>query len=358
MPVFSHQLVHSAADESTPGVSLLEQVLVKLIAAILSSGDVSQISQMVSRSSSSVKSPFGSPGRLRTLSQTVYLLNTVHRLVAESRQVTQRELFYRSLSEVHAPRFADQTVLNRALLSLMDTVGCDRHSLGVFTTARGLVASDPRFETLCLDEFSEFLADISDHPDGLSISESLTSMRTLQTEAEWILVVEKDTVFQSLLACGEFFQHNPCILVTARGFPDNITIRFLQRLVAVTAGTLPLLYLGDLDPHGICIFLTFRKAVPCMRWIGLRFADVMNLDLHALMGIKLKPADVALLNGLLENPATPECVKEDLCKMEARGLKFEVECLHSAGEYHLAKRWLPSKVVGQLRNSPETPPRL
>jgi DNA topoisomerase VI subunit A len=291
-------------------------------------------------------SPFGSPTKLRMLSQTVYLMNTIHRLVCENRKVTQRELFYRSLSDRQGPGFSEQVTLNRALISLTDALGCDRHDLGVFTTVRGLVAADPEIETLCLDEDSEFIADLSAHPDGLSVSETLAvGITTISTSARCVLIVEKDTLFQSLVTSPEFFKRTPCILVTARGYPDNITIRFLQRLGEIFNHELPFLYLGDLDPHGISIYLTYTHAVgQWIEWIGLKSEDVAMLDNQAVLGLKLKPTDTAMINSLLGKESTPDSLKSELAKIEMRGLKFEVECLHASGEYFLAEEWIPGKV--------------
>ena len=344
MHVFSKKVEQPVASVNV--VLNLENVLFKLVSAIQSSDDLEIVSRMGGRTTGRC-APFSSPAKLRILSQTVYLLNTIHRLVLENRQVTQRELFYRSLSDLHAPSFVDQRVLNRALISLMDTVGCDRHTLGVFTTARGIVACNPDIDTFCLDEFGEFIANLSDHSDGLSITESLTKMHTIQTSAKFVLVVEKDTLFQSLISCDDFFQANPCILVTARGFPDNITIRFLGLLEGICGETLPFVYLGDLDPHGVCIFLTYQRSISSLYWLGLRFADVQTLNLNnSVIGIKMKSVDLAVLNGILENENTPHYIKEDLLQIET--LKYEVECLHSMGEFYLAKEWLPSKIARHL----------
>ena len=64
-------------------------------------------------------------------------------------------------------------------------------------------------------------------------------------EAKWVLVVEKDTVFQHLLHSG-LLQRHPLILITGRGYPDILTRRFLQKLQRI-APRLPQLYLGDFE---------------------------------------------------------------------------------------------------------------
>ena len=316
-------------------------------------GPISNRNSTNQQSHGRTASPFSSPAKLRTMAQTVYLLNVVHGIVLTGKQVTQRELFYRTLGGgSNAPVFVEQTQFNKALFTLMEALGCERHELGIFTTARGFAAADPEFETICLDQEGNFLFDLSAHPDGLSISEQLTCFCTIQTNAVCVLVVEKDTVFQSLVSTAKFFQTVPCILVTARGYPDNMTIRFLNRLRVVVGSSLPFVYLGDLDPHGICIYLTYWRALnEGIQWIGVHYEDIgLDYNQHSLLGLKLKPSDASLLKSLLEREGVPDLVKDQLKRIKERGLKYEVECLHSMGESFIATEWLPSKLQSVLSN--------
>lgn len=330
---------------------VIEDLVMKLVGSILCAEDAEALhvltrpGQSWSRKKPSKGSPLTSPFKLRNMAQTVYLLNIVHKLVCANRQVNQRELFYRSLSDLHTPSFQDQNAMNRALATLLDALNCDRHELGIFTTARGLVAADPQTETVCIDSSGEFVCDLSDHADGLPISDQLVGIRAMQTGATCVLIVEKDTVFQSILSSPDFFNKVKCILVTARGYPDNITIRFLK----VLRRMLPFrfLYLGDLDPHGVSIAMIYIKALEGgMEWIGLHNEDLACLDHGTVLGMKLRSSDISLLNSLMEKTYVPEYVKTQLAGIEARGLKYEVECLHAVSEGFLASHWLPNKING------------
>jgi DNA topoisomerase VI subunit A len=337
-------------ENSVSSIDNLEALILRICLSILTSEDTSSLHVLTRACSGKAKSsPLSSPFKLRQLSQTVHLLNMIHRLCIEGRQVNQRELFYRSLGDASAPSFSDQPAMNRALACVLSAVGCARHELGIFTTARGLIAADHREETLCLDSNAEFLVDVSDHPEGLSISESLVDVCTLQTTAKFVLIVEKETVFQSLVTCEDFFLKNSCILVTGRGYPDNITIRLLSKLKRIFPVSFPFLYLGDLDPHGLSICLTYRKSLgDDLQWIGVNHQDLSNLDHYRVMGIRMKSCDVSLVNSLIENSSTPDEFKSELALLETRGEKYEVECLHSVGENYLATEWLPNKVASVI----------
>ena len=339
-----------ADNEPNRALLLLESLIVKICVSIMTSEETSSLHALTRMQPNRSKaSPLSSPFKIKQLSQTVYLLNIVHKLCQEHRQVNQRELFYRSLSDSVAPSFIDQPSLNRALFSLLNALGCERHELGIFTTARGLIAADPSVQTICLDSNAEFIADISDHHEGLSITDSLVTCCTLQTTALFVLIVEKETVFQSLLCCKEFFAVNPCILITARGYPDNISIRLLHRLKCMLGSSLPFFYLGDLDPHGISIALTYKKTLgEHLHWIGVHHDDANWLDHRKVLGIKMKASDMALINSLLDNQSISDVFTSELAKLESDGLKYEVECLHSMGESYLATEWLPRKVAAYL----------
>lgn len=339
---------------SCKAIEAIESVVVRICISIMTSEESIALHDLtrLHGKRTAKTCPLASPFKLKQLAQTVYLLNVIHRLCSENRCVNQRELFYRSLSDSIAPCFIDQNAMNRALFCLLNSIGCDRHELGIFTTARGLVAACPDTQTLCLDSNSEFIADLSDHPDGMSICENLVGISTLQTSADFILIVEKDTVFQSLLSSENFFQYNACILVTARGYPDNITIRFLKRLQQVLNDKVPFLYLGDLDPHGISIALVYNRALNgAINWIGLHHSDISSLDHQRVLGIKMKPSDMALLNSLIEQPTTPANFRSELAKIESVGMKYEIECLHSVSEQYIATTWLPRKTASVLNFS-------
>ncbi|KAJ6798712.1 meiotic recombination protein SPO11-1 isoform X1 [Iris pallida] len=73
--------------------------------------------------------------------------------------------------------------------------------------------------------------------------------------AKYVLVVEKETVFQRL-ANDSFCDRNHCIVITGRGYPDVPTRRFLRYLVDQLQ--LPVYCLVDSDPYGFDILTTYK----------------------------------------------------------------------------------------------------
>ena len=104
-------------------------------------------------------------------------------------------------------------------------------------------------------------------------------------DAEYILVVEKDAVFQQLHRYG-FWKKNKAILVTSAGQPDRATRRFVRRLSEEY--NLPVYILADSDPYGFYIYSVFkagsitlsyeseRLATPTAKFIGVMMTDIFG----------------------------------------------------------------------------------
>jgi DNA topoisomerase VI, subunit A len=104
-------------------------------------------------------------------------------------------------------------------------------------------------------------------------------------DAEYVLVVEKDAVFQQLHRYG-FWRRSKAILVTSAGQPDRATRRFVRRLNEELK--LPVYVLADSDPYGYYIYSVFkigsitlsyeseRLATPGAKFIGVLMTDVFG----------------------------------------------------------------------------------
>ena len=109
-----------------------------------------------------------------------------------------------------------------------------------------------------------------------------------EVDADFVLVVEKDAVFQRLLEEGIFSvkELSRVVMVTGKGVPDLAT----RQLVSYLSKGLPVLIITDCDPYGLEIFLTFTfgslascycqepLAAPLSWWLGVHPADMQDLD--------------------------------------------------------------------------------
>ena len=127
--------------------------------------------------------------------------------------------------------------------------------LGVVATSKGLVVGN-----LSYLNGEDIWVDCSLTVGGVTIPQDVSDIRDLRTRASFLLVVEKDAVFQRLLEEGVFVAGlPPFIMVTGRGVPDMATRQLVYRLT--TEFSLPTFFiLTDCDPYGIEIALTIHHS--------------------------------------------------------------------------------------------------
>lgn len=106
---------------------------------------------------------------------------------------------------------------------------------------------------------------------------------TVQSDAEFILLVEKEAAFMRI-AEDRFYNRYPCIVITAKGQPDVATRLFLKKLK--TTLNIPVLGLVDSDPYGLKILSVYMSGsknmsydsasltTPDIKWLGVRPSDL------------------------------------------------------------------------------------
>ncbi|KAI3945274.1 hypothetical protein MKX01_035035 [Papaver californicum] len=179
-------------------------------------------------------------------------------------------------------------------------------------------------------------------------------VRDIISVAQYILIVEKETVFQ-WLADDQFCRANRCII--GRGYPDISTRRFLRLLTEKLH--LPVYCLVDCDPYGFDILTTYRFGsmqmaydakflrLPDVRWLGAFPSDRENYQLPKRCLLLLtaedkKKAEAMLLRCYLHQEA-PQW-RSELEIMLRTGVKFEIEALSVSSISFLSEKCISSKV--------------
>ncbi|XP_020114836.1 meiotic recombination protein SPO11-2 isoform X2 [Ananas comosus] len=161
-------------------------------------------------------------------------------ILGEGKLVTQRELFYKLICD--SPEyFTSQSQVNRTLQDVISLLRCSRQSLGVMASSRGAIIG-----RLVLQEPGEEGIDCSTlGPAGHAITGDLNllSKVVFNSDARYIIIVEKDGIFQRL-AEDHLFNQIPCILITAKGYPDMAT-RFILHRLTQTFPEMPIFGLVD-----------------------------------------------------------------------------------------------------------------
>lgn len=114
-------------------------------------------------------------------------------------------------------------------------------------------------------------------------------------------------------------------------------------------------FLGDFDPHGISIYLSYSygsmafegSSTACagLHWLGMCREDLQKLP--DKVQLPLSTRDKSLLTTLLRHPAICQSppLREQCLYMSNQNTKFEIEAICSLGLNYLARYYIPSKIL-------------
>nr|XP_009385845.2 PREDICTED: meiotic recombination protein SPO11-2 isoform X6 [Musa acuminata subsp. malaccensis] len=270
------------------------------------------------------------------------------RILVQGKLATQRELFYKLLCD--APEyFRSQRQVNRTVQDVVALLRCTRHSLGIMASSRGAVIG-----RMVLEEPGEQIVDCSmiGHA-GYAITGDLCTLSklVLHSDARYIIIIEKDAIFQRL-AEDHFFNQIPCILITSKGYPD-IATRFLLHRISQTFPDMTILALMDWNPAGLAILSTYKfgsittglesyRYACNVKWLGLRADDLQIIPQQVMM--QLKPHEIKTAKSLMSSKLLQERYQAELSLMVERGHRAEIEALYCHGFDFLGK-YIAKKIV-------------
>ncbi|CAA7016316.1 unnamed protein product [Microthlaspi erraticum] len=315
------------------------------------------------------------------------VLLIVQQLLQENRHGSKRDIYY-----MHPSAFKAQSVVDRAIADICILFQCSRYNLNVVSVGNGWVLL-MTLQCLCHEACPCFgfcliillwcrlvmgwlkFREAGRKFDCLNSLNTAFPVPVLVEEvedvvslAEYILVVEKETVFQRL-ANDMFCKTNRCIVITGRGYPDVSTRRFLRLLMEKLH--LPVHCLVDCDPYGFEILATYRFGsmqmaydieslrAPDIKWLGAFPSDsetygVPQQCLLPLTEEDKKRTEAMLLRCYLKREM-PQW-RLELETMLQRGVKFEIEALSVHSLSFLTEVYIPSKIHPEvIRASYESP---
>ncbi|KRT82838.1 hypothetical protein AMK59_3491, partial [Oryctes borbonicus] len=190
-----------------------------------------------------------------------------------------RELYYQVKNFVRCP-----IQVNSAVNFISCIIEEPPWDFGIHATQKGLVYGDLTI-TLSGNEIIN-----CNTFRGTLIPHNLNKITKLESNASFILIVEKDSIFQKLLDEGLPNRlPRTFILITGKGSSDVCTRLFIKKLWQILY--IPVFALVDADPYGIEIMLTYRfgsvalahlsdyLALPSLRWIGIHPKEIISLNI-------------------------------------------------------------------------------
>lgn len=314
----------------------------------------------------------GRNGQMYNCACLVSVMNILHRNIKEGFHSTLRDIYYNNPS-----LYKKQRVSDKYIAQVTHLVQTPRELLNVVSTARGRVRGpfiiqgfefgvDSRRERreVRLDCMSVF------ESMGHSISPYLfKGMNDLKfsyySKVKFILVVEKDTIFQRLLEFGFHSKFDDCcILITARGFSDLPTRTLLYKLSQDLPEETRFWIICDYDCFGLSIAATYVLGGKSDTWYDTSF------NIPKLLPIKVPPVPKLIESNLItadnvfdmtpdevsriantrdrltsSSEIPPECKSEwnSMCiQMQQDQKRFEIDCIEGMEE------WLVNTIRSKL----------
>ncbi|MHA1105472.1 MAG: hypothetical protein ACTSPN_07085 [Promethearchaeota archaeon] len=191
---------------------------------------------------------------------------------------------------------------------------------------------------------------------GWTISPMLDNIEIIESDAEFILVIEKDAAMMRL-AEARFWRKYPCILLTAQGV-GNVAVRmFLKRLSKEL--NLPVFSLVDSDPYGHYIHSVYLRgskrlsyespflATPKIKLLGVLTRDLDKYKIPNSVRIPMNKQDIKRITDLLNEDFVKKNKKweEDLKLALKMKIKAEIQAFSAHGFEFLTDRYLPEKLT-------------
>ncbi|XP_018049212.1 PREDICTED: meiotic recombination protein W68 [Atta colombica] len=273
------------------------------------------------------------------------IMAEVHHLLLTNTTKTRRAFYYDLKKETTKYLVPIQQYVDRALNDIANLLECAPWDLRLLATAKGLMAGNM---TITLVDNQVIDCTI---PGGAQIPQIISNIISIRVKAEFVLVIEKDAVFQKLLEenCSRFLK---CILVTGKGYPDVATRMFVKILSEKME--LPIYIVVDADPFGIDIMLIYRfgsstlckenesLACPNARWLGIHPSELIPIGAKT---IPLTEADLIKLRSIEARSYVNEAISKQLSVL--RKGKAEMEAVSSFSKNFFTETYLSYKIDGQ-----------
>ncbi len=246
--------------------------------------------------------------------QTVAIASKCHDFVKQNLHTTIRGLYYQlkySLGEdVDENIFNEQSESNPLIEDLEVALSMKRESLHLNANRKGVLAGNMRI----LDNFGNERTEIDTSKMGRSgwaiPSDVDNDMEFVDVKAKYVLVVEKDALWQRLNEDG-FWKKENAILISPQGQAARGTRRLIRKLADMG---LPIYVFDDGDAWGWYIYWTIKTgsmnlayigrdiATPEARFIGVTMTDLEHYEFLKNMTMRATEVDLKRAQEMLNYP--------------------------------------------------------
>ena len=300
--------------------------------------------------------------------QTILMASIIYDALINDEYPTIRDLYYRGKHSIilkspdgktyEENTWDEQKESDSVIEDIEVFTSLLREDMLILSKEKGKVVGDMRIRS------GNDIIDLSKMGHGAyAIEPTPDLIDFIDVNAEFVLVVEKDAVFQQLHRVG-FWKQYKAILVTSSGQPDRATRRFVRRLNEELK--LPVYILTDADPYGWYIYSVFkigsitlsyeseRLATPNAKFLGVTMTDIFGdknkkpyLSEQERKNFIIKAKDFDIKRAMeiknYEWFKTKAWSREIEIFLDKKS-KLEIEAMASKGLKFLAFQYIPEKI--------------
>ncbi|KAG1864056.1 Spo11/DNA topoisomerase VI subunit A [Suillus tomentosus] len=229
-------------------------------------------------------------------------MDFAHQALVDNVPLTKRDMYYKDV-----PLFKAQGTVDRLVDDLAVTLDLERADLKIRAASKGLICGTG----LTIHLLEGEVISINDSEGTLIPTGETIERFELKEDISWVLVVEKEAVFQTLCRF-QFASHQslpgPGLIITGKGYPDVATRQLVKTLSDNLPAHIPIVALVDGDAYGLDILSVYKYGSRSLRheneklaakrieWLGIWASEIADLeiDLDTLIPITLHDEKKAL----------------------------------------------------------------
>ena len=280
------------------------------------------------------------------ITRLMRVLEVVTELLNENLHATKREVFYTDVN-----LFKEQKNSDKSIEDIATMLYTTRNSTHIVAAPRGSCVGRLRIR-----DQTDIIDLESQGSGGWTISPFLDQIEIIESDAEFILVIEKNAAMMRLSE-ARFWRKYPCILINAQGVGNVATRMFLKRLNKEL--NLPTFTLVDSDPYGHYIHSVYLRgskrlsyespflATPNIKLLGVLTRDLDKYKIPTEARIKMNKRDEKRTKDLLQEGfvKTNKAWEMDLRLALEKKEKAEIQAFASHGFKFLTDDYLPEKLT-------------
>jgi len=293
--------------------------------------------------------------KIPTFTQYLVMANAVRKLLDEEMESTIRGMYYATLSTVGDEKnkqkfWAGQENSDDAIKAIELLTGVPREEFSVTSKPKGMISGP-----ITLRVGGDIIdCNLGSRATSQLIPTNIRDVDIVEVNADFVMVVEKDTVLNNIRKSG-FIQRHNAILMTGSGEPDRATRMMVKKLNE--DHKMPVVIFTDADPWGLGIALRYkigseslsydsdRLVTPNAKILGMTFSDIYDYNIPEVARLAASEEDLNRASDMKKKPWFQDKQWQDeLDLFLKKKEKCELDAFFKHGFKYLAEEYLPDKL--------------